>query len=178
MSTRCIVKVFIDEIPEIQYYHHTDGYESFMIPDLTTVLQNSKKDSRYDKNLLREAFNLQGEYEEEPWGTSHGDLEWMYFVHIDKFMKTACIDYCKINIRDKEYKAIFEHPEEHMERLSCTNENGKPLERLQFDIPNECYDLLKKEADEKEITVDQLVNNLLKTAIESGELEKIVKRLK
>lgn len=178
MSTRCIVKLFIDDQPEIQYYHHTDGYESFMIPDLSTILQNSKKDDRYDKTLLHDAFNKQGEYEEESWGTLHGDLEWMYFIHIDKFMKTVYIDYCKINMLNKDYRDVFEYPEKHADKLKCADATGKPVERLQLDIPDEYYDLLREEADEKEISVDQLLNDILRAAIKSGEFEKIIKQMK
>jgi len=178
MSTRCVVKIFVNNCPGIQYYHHCDGYESYMIPDLTEILGKSKNNGIYNMDLFKTTVEKQGGYEEEIWGTSHGDLEWMYFVYIDKFMKTVYIDYCKVNMNSDEYSDIFDNPENHADIMKCADENGKPLERLQLDIPDEYYELLEKEADKKEITVDKLINNILKEAIKSGKLEEIIMQIK
>lgn len=50
-------------------------------------------------------------------------------------------------------------------------------EEIQIDIPDEDYVKLQKIADEKGVSVDRLVNDMLKEAIESGELERIIKEI-
>lgn len=50
-------------------------------------------------------------------------------------------------------------------------------EEIQIDIPDEDYKKLQEIADEKGVSVDRLVNNMLKEAVESGELERIIKEI-
>ena len=50
-------------------------------------------------------------------------------------------------------------------------------EEIQIDIPDEDYKKLQKIADEKGVSVDRLVNDMLKEAVESGELERIIKEI-
>lgn len=54
--------------------------------------------------------------------------------------------------------------------------NNENEEVLSFDIPDELYAKLQKEAEEKGITVDELVSDILHEAIQSGEFEKVVKQ--
>lgn len=55
-------------------------------------------------------------------------------------------------------------------------QNNENEEVLSFDIPDELYEKLQEEADKKGITVDDLVTNILHEAIQSGELEKVLKQ--
>lgn len=55
-------------------------------------------------------------------------------------------------------------------------QNNENSEVLSFDIPDELYEKLQEEANEKGITVDDLVNNILHEAIQSGELEKVLRQ--
>ena len=55
-------------------------------------------------------------------------------------------------------------------------QNNENSEVLSFDIPDELYEKLQEEADEKGITVDDLVSNILHEAIQSGEFEKVLKQ--
>lgn len=55
-------------------------------------------------------------------------------------------------------------------------QNNENTEVLSFDIPDELYEKLQEEADEKGITVDDLVNNILREAIKSGEFEKVLRQ--
>lgn len=54
--------------------------------------------------------------------------------------------------------------------------NNENEEVLSFDIPDELYEKLQKEANEKGITVDDLVSNILNEAIQSGEFEKVLRQ--
>ena len=55
-------------------------------------------------------------------------------------------------------------------------QNNENSEVLSFDIPDELYEKLQEEANEKGITVDDLVSNILHEAIQSGEFEKVLKQ--
>lgn len=55
-------------------------------------------------------------------------------------------------------------------------QNNENEEVLSFDIPDELYEKLQEEADKKGITVDDLVTDILHEAIQSGELEKVLKQ--
>ena len=55
-------------------------------------------------------------------------------------------------------------------------QNNENTEVLSFDIPDEIYEKLQEEANEKGITVDDLVNNILREAIKSGEFEKVLRQ--
>ena len=55
-------------------------------------------------------------------------------------------------------------------------QNNKNTEVLSFDIPDELYEKLQEEANEKGITVDELVSNILHEAIQSGEFEKVLRQ--
>lgn len=55
-------------------------------------------------------------------------------------------------------------------------QNDENTEVLSFDIPDELYEKLQEEADEKGITVDELVSKILHEAIKSGEFEKVIKQ--
>ena len=49
---------------------------------------------------------------------------------------------------------------------------------VSIEVPDEVYEKLVAEAKEKNITVDKLVNNMLREAIKSGEFERLVKKYK
>lgn len=55
-------------------------------------------------------------------------------------------------------------------------QNKENTEVLSFDIPDEYYEKLQEEANEKGITVDDLVSNILHEAIKSGEFEKVLRQ--
>lgn len=50
-------------------------------------------------------------------------------------------------------------------------------EEIQIDIPDEDYKKLQEIAVEKGVSVDRLINDMLKEAVESGELERIIKEI-
>lgn len=55
-------------------------------------------------------------------------------------------------------------------------QNNENTDVLSFDIPDELYEKLQKEANEKGITVEDLVSHILHEAIQSGEFEKVLKQ--
>lgn len=50
-------------------------------------------------------------------------------------------------------------------------------EEIEIELPDEDYKKLQEIADEKGVSVDRLVNDMLKEAIDSGELERIIKEI-
>lgn len=50
-------------------------------------------------------------------------------------------------------------------------------EEIEIELPDEDYKKLQEMADEKGVSVDRLVNDMLKEAIDSGELERIIKEI-
>ena len=50
-------------------------------------------------------------------------------------------------------------------------------EEIEIELPDEDYKKLQKIADEKGVSVDRLINDMLKEAVESGELERIIKEI-
>ena len=50
-------------------------------------------------------------------------------------------------------------------------------EEIQIDIPDEDYAKLQEIADKKDVSVDRLINDMLKEAIDSGEFERIIKEI-
>lgn len=50
-------------------------------------------------------------------------------------------------------------------------------EEIEIELPEEDYKKLQEKAAEKGVSVDRLVNDMLKEAIDSGELERIIKEI-
>lgn len=50
-------------------------------------------------------------------------------------------------------------------------------EEIEIELPDEDYKKLLEKATEKGVSVDRLVNDMLKEAIDSGELERIIKEI-
>lgn len=50
-------------------------------------------------------------------------------------------------------------------------------EEIEIELPDEDYKKLQEMADEKGVSVDRLINDMLKEAVESGELERIIKEI-
>ena len=50
-------------------------------------------------------------------------------------------------------------------------------EEIEIELPDEDYKKLQEMAAEKGVSVDRLINDTLKEAIESGELERIIKEI-
>ena len=50
-------------------------------------------------------------------------------------------------------------------------------EEIEIELPDEDYKKLQEIADEKGVSVDRLINDMLKEAVESGELERIIKEI-
>lgn len=50
-------------------------------------------------------------------------------------------------------------------------------EEIEIELPDEDYKKLQEIAAEKGVSVDRLVNDMLKEAIDSGELERIIKEI-
>lgn len=50
-------------------------------------------------------------------------------------------------------------------------------EEIQIDLPDEDYKKLQEIAEEKGVSVDRLINDMLKEAIDSGEFERIIKEI-
>lgn len=50
-------------------------------------------------------------------------------------------------------------------------------EEIEIELPDEDYKKLQEIATEKGVSVDRLVNDMLKEAIDSGELERIIKEI-
>lgn len=55
--------------------------------------------------------------------------------------------------------------------------NDNLTEEIQIDLPDEDYKKLQEIAGEKGVSVDRLINDMLKEAVESGELERIIKEI-
>jgi predicted DNA binding CopG/RHH family protein len=50
-------------------------------------------------------------------------------------------------------------------------------EEIEIELPEKDYKKLQEKAAEKGVSVDRLVNDMLKEAIASGELERIIKEI-
>lgn len=50
-------------------------------------------------------------------------------------------------------------------------------EEIELELPDEDYKKLQEIATEKGVSVDRLINDMLKEAVESGELERIIKEI-
>ena len=50
-------------------------------------------------------------------------------------------------------------------------------EEIEIELPDEDYKKLQEIATEKGVSVDRLINDMLKEAVESGELEHIIKEI-
>ena len=50
-------------------------------------------------------------------------------------------------------------------------------EEIEIELPDEDYKKLQEMAAEKGVSVDRLINDMLKEAVESGELERIIKEI-
>lgn len=50
-------------------------------------------------------------------------------------------------------------------------------EEIEIELPDEDYKKLQEIATEKGVSVDRLINYMLKEAVESGELERIIKEI-
>ena len=50
-------------------------------------------------------------------------------------------------------------------------------EEIEIELPDKDYKKLQEIADEKGVSVDRLINDMLKEAVESGELERIIKEI-
>lgn len=50
-------------------------------------------------------------------------------------------------------------------------------EEIEIDLPDEDYKKLQEMAAEKGVSVDRLINDMLKEAIDSGEFERIIKEI-
>ena len=50
-------------------------------------------------------------------------------------------------------------------------------EKIEIELPDEDYKKLQEMATEKGVSVDRLINDMLKEAVESGELERIIKEI-
>ena len=50
-------------------------------------------------------------------------------------------------------------------------------EEIEIELPDEDYKKLQEIATEKGVSVDRLINDMLKEAVESGELERIIKEI-
>lgn len=55
--------------------------------------------------------------------------------------------------------------------------NDNLTEEIEIELPDEDYKKLQEIATEKGVSVDRLVNDMLKEAIDSGELERIIKEI-
>lgn len=89
MSTRAHIRVFghiVGEPVEIMYYHHSDGYPSYLGKDLKNRLASSQGDLCLFKDLLEE----EGYYEINEG--IHGDEAFLYIVDYDN-KSVKCYDY-------------------------------------------------------------------------------------
>lgn len=50
-------------------------------------------------------------------------------------------------------------------------------EEIEIELPDEDYKKLREMAAEKGVSVDRMVNDMLKEAIDSGELDRIIKEI-
>ncbi len=50
-------------------------------------------------------------------------------------------------------------------------------EEIEIELPDEDYKKIQEIAAEKGVSVDRLINDMLKEAIDSGELERIIKEI-
>ena len=50
-------------------------------------------------------------------------------------------------------------------------------EEIEIELPDEDYKKLQEKAAEKGVSIDRLINDMLKEAIDSGEFERIIKEI-
>lgn len=51
-------------------------------------------------------------------------------------------------------------------------------EEIEIELPEEDYKKLQEKAEEKGVSVDRMINDMLKEALDSGELERLIKEFK
>ena len=51
-------------------------------------------------------------------------------------------------------------------------------EEIEIELPEEDYKKLQEKAKEKGVSVDRMVNDMLKEALDSGELERLITEFK
>ena len=185
MSTRCVVRVIYDnKICLKAYYHHCDGYPSYMIKDLYDIIARTKENaakrgsSSFTHNDMIEAFNYKGGYDEEEFLCNHNDIEYFWIVKININYTDAEVYYSDNHLAVSDYLANKNEykPEADEWLVKCElDEEGKPVENVKLDLPEDLYMLLVAEAESKGISVDKHINNILKDSLDSGKFDIIVK---
>ena len=187
MSTRGCIRVIQNNNCILSYYHHCDCYPSYMIKDLYDVIErakeNASKHSRdyFESSDMIEAFdNADGYEEEEPW-CSHGDLEYYWIVKINDNWTNATVYYSDDHLLVDDYLGFtgagegLYKTEADKYLIKCEmDEECEPCEYVNLDLPDDVYEKLAEQAEKENTSMEKLVNKILKEAIVSGELEKIV----
>lgn len=184
MSTRCCVRVIQNNNCILSFYHHSDGYPSYMIRDLYQVIAHTKVNAvksgkdYFELSDMKDAFDNAGGYKEEEFCVSHGDLEYFWIVKVNDDYTNATVFYSDEHLEVSDYLNLngVYNKEADKWLIKCEmDEECKPCEYVNLDLPDDVYEKLAKQAEKENITMEKLVNKILKDAIETGELEKIVK---
>ena len=177
MSTRCQLIIW-DYVPEmddferrLNFYHHSDGYPSYMEKDIKDVL---KKATDFKIGTLEKLFQeYDSEYELEEIQCSHGDIEyvWHLFISDDK----AELKYVKIGQKIDIDKAL-ENPDTEWFVDSWTvfhTDNGLD-ELMQLEMDDELYNKMSELAQKFNMSVGEYCSKTLTEAYKSGMLQKFV----
>lgn len=104
MSTRCqlIVWYYKPEIDDYEakmnYYHHCDGYPSYMIEDIKNALKEVKS---FSENNIKDAFDKYDcAYELNYLEMEAGDIEYAWHLFITE-NEAAELKYIKVNMYEE-----------------------------------------------------------------------------
>lgn len=178
MSTRCQFIIweynpdYDDYSRKLNFYHHHDGYPSYMEEDIKKVI-DSVPDFKIE--TLKKAFlEYDDEYELERIDSEHGDIEYVWHLFVSDIK--AELKYVDLRGADTEQALYAPH--------KCKNKFRKswvkyltPVENIEVELDNETYKKATEEAQKVNMTVDEYCSRLVNDAYKSGELEKILNRL-
>jgi hypothetical protein len=111
MSTRCQVQVIGENADDsmVTLYHHTDGYPSYMVPLIAKAYRHAIKPSprggarawqaaRVGKVAGELCWADPGTMEPEAGHELHGDIEYLYRVHVSGGMHIGAIGQWEVEI--------------------------------------------------------------------------------
>lgn len=176
MSTRCQLIIW-DYVPEtddferrLNFYHHCDGYLSYIETAVKDILKTVKD---FKMETLESAFVTHDSFEkEEPW-VVHGDIAyaWHLFISDDK----AELKYVKTDM-NCDINKVLENPESEQFVDSWTvflTDDGLE-ELMQLEMDDTLYKKMSELAEKFGMSVEDYCSKVLTDAYKSGMLQEFV----
>ena len=142
MSTRCQVKVWINEDNVLSYYHHSGGWPSNMVLNLMGIAHGVKKLTRFN---LSKAFHEKPEYRLEDEFIVHWDDNYVY--HLCVVSESCYILWNEVPYDSSVIRKFLFDPCACKEgvKLDFTKEFVDPREKKMQEIRRVLFSLLPKE---------------------------------